>query len=438
MRRSITLRVTFIGVLVLLLLIPLEMVESLIRERESRKAEVEQEVSHTWGGPQTITGPVISVPYESVVRVDAQDGSGRYEMRTITEWAHFLPEELEVEGSLAPHKRHRGIYDVVVYQSVIALKGRFPGLQENDLGRNDKLRWHDAVIGLGITDLRSIKEQVRMELGGRAVDFEPGMPTNDVIGTGLSAGLPLDSTMMGAGGTFTMDLQLNGSTSFRIVPVGKVTRVHVQSDWSSPSCSGAFLPDSIPTDGQRLDARWTVLHLNRPYPQAFLGGRSSEVGESAFGVDLILPVDEYQKSTRAAKYGVMLIVLVFTVFFFVEVMRKVRIHPIQYLLVGLALCIFYSLLIAFSEHIGFGYSYITAALAVIVLVTLYARSVFNMPRAAQLLTLVLILVYGFIFTIIHQEDYALLMGSIGLFRVLATVMWLSRKISWYDTDNDAS
>ena len=171
--------------------------------------------------------------------------------------------------------------------------------------------------------------------------------------------------------------------------MGKVTRAHVVSDWSSPSASGAFLPDSTPMAGQKLDARWTVLHLNRPYPQEFLGSRSGEVAESAFGMDLILPVDEYQKSTRAAKYGVMLIVLVFTVFFFVEVLQKMRIHPIQYLLVGLALCIFYSLLIAMSEHIGFGWSYIISAVAVMALVVVYARSVFKLVRAVRLLTMIL-------------------------------------------------
>lgn len=431
-RRSITLRVVLIGVLVLLLLIPLAMVQDLIREREWRKQEAENEVSGTWGGPQTLTGPVVSVPYTSVVRVDAEDGSGRHEMKNVTEWAHFLPATLDVESSLSPQKRHRGIYDVVVYESATTLKGSFPAIGDNRLGVNDRLQWDRAVITLGISDLRSIKEQVRMEIGGRALDFEPGVPTNDVIGSGLVAQLDLDSTLRGKEITFTAELHLNGSTSFRIVPVGKLTKAHAVSDWPSPSASGAFLPDSTPVAGEKLDARWTVLHLNRPYPQEFLGSRTGEVGESAFGVDLILPVDEYQKSTRAAKYGVMLIVMVFTVFFFVEVLQKIRIHPIQYLLVGLALCIFYSLLIALSEHIGFGRSYILAAAAVMALVILYARSVFKMPRAVRLLTMILVLVYGFIFTIIHQEDYALLMGSIGLFLVLAVVMWLSRKIDWYE------
>jgi inner membrane protein len=172
------------------------------------------------------------------------------------------------------------------------------------------------------------------------------------------------------------------------------------------------------------------LHLNRPYPQAFIGPRGDELEASAFGTDLILPVDEYQKSTRAGKYGLMLIVMDFLVFFFVEVLRKMRIHPIQYLLVGLALCIFYTLLIALSEQVGFSAAYIISAISVIGLVVFYARSVFKAARATRLLGLVMLLVFGFMFTVIAQEDYALLIGSIGLFIVLAIVMGVSRKIDW--------
>ncbi len=147
----------------------------------------------------------------------------------------------------------------------------------------------------------------------------------------------------------------------------------------------------------------------------------------------MLPVDEYRKSDRASKYGMMLIALVFLVFFFVEVLLKLRIHPIQYLLVGLALCVFYTLLIALGEHIGFGKAYLVSTLAVVGLVVFYAASVFRMPKATRLLAMVLLFVYGFMFTIIHQEDFALLIGSIGLFVVLAIVMVLSRRIDWYNS-----
>ena len=217
------------------------------------------------------------------------------------------------------------------------------------------------------------------------------------------------------------------------MPVAKVTKAHCTSTWKDPSYNGAFLPDPVDPvvqKGDGLNANWTVLHLNRPYPQEFTGNRQAQIEGSAFGVRLMQPVDEYQKNERASKYGVMLIVLVFLVFFFVEVLQALRIHPIQYLLVGFALCIFYTLLIAISEHLGFAKAYIISAVAVIGLVVLYANSVFKVKRASQLLGLIMLLVFGFMFALINEQDYALLFGSIGLFITLALVMWVSRKIDW--------
>lgn len=425
-------RVAVIAILALLLLIPLSMVQSLIREREERKQEAQQEVSNTWGGPQTVLGPVISVPYETLLRVNVNDGSGRTEMRSVRQYAHFLPEQLNIETTMDPEKRHRGIYDVVVYKGRMELSGKFKPLGSNDLGLNDKLLWDQAMVVLGVSDLRSIREQVRMTIGDREVAFEPGAPAQDLSEVAVNAPLALSEELLQQELPFRLTLQLNGSSSLRMVPVGRVTKAAMNTTWADPSFKGAFLPDSSTITAEGSSAEWTVLHLNRPYPQEFTGNRIHELDESGFGVDLMLPVDEYRKSDRAAKYGMMLIALVFLVFFFVEVLQKLRIHPIQYLLVGLALCVFYTLLIALGEHIGFGKAYLVSAVAVIGLVVFYAASVFRMPRATRLLALVLVFVYGFMFTIIHQEDLALLIGSIGLFAVLSIVMALSRKIDWYN------
>lgn len=423
-----TMRAILVAVLVLLLLIPLAMVQDLVREREYRKDEAVNEVSATWGGSQTITGPLISVPYQATVRVDL--GDGRSEMRNVTHYAHFLPEKLDVQTTLDPEKRHRGIYDVVVYKGHIDVSASFPKMSELLPTVASALRWNEASLCMGISDLRSIKQQVSARVDGQQLAFEPGLPSNDLMASGLSVPFPLDSASLDRTFDLSILLELNGSGSFRVVPVGRNTSVHVVSTWPDPSFQGAFLPDSSSISKDGFTAHWSVLHLNRPYPQEFTGSRNMELAESAFGPDLILPVDEYQKSTRATKYGLMLIVMVFLVFFFVEVLQKLRIHPIQYLLVGLALCIFYTLLIALSEHIGFSGAYITAALAVIGLVVFYARSVFKQMKATQLLGLVMVLVFGFMFTVINQEDYALLIGSVGLFIVLAIVMAVSRKIDW--------
>lgn len=428
LRRSMTFRAVVVAVLVLLLLIPMSMVQDLIWEREQRKQEAVEEVSASWGGSQTLTGPYVSVPFQATVRVDLENG--RSEMREVTQYAHFLPERLEVTSDLDPEKRHRGIYDVVVYKGRFDIHAKFPVLNGLLPAKAGALRWEEARLCLGISDLRSIKKQVSAHNGATVLAFEPGLPSTDIAAAGLSVALPMDSASLAKAMDLSISLDLNGSGSLRVVPVGRTTSVQVRSTWPDPSFQGAFLPDSSTVDANGFTAQWTVLHLNRPYPQEFTGSRNMELEESALGADLILPVDEYQKSTRAAKYGVMLIVLVFLVFFFVEVLQKLRIHPIQYLLVGFALCIFYTLLVALSEHIGFGAAYVASAVAVIALVVFYARSVFKVAKATQLLALVMLLVFGFMFTVINQEDYALLIGSIGLFIVLAVVMALSRKIDW--------
>lgn len=425
-------RVAVIAILALLLLIPLSMVQSLIREREYRKQEAQLEVSATWGGPQTVMGPVISVPYETVIRVALNDGSERTELRSVRQYAHFLPELLQIDTDLDPEKRHRGIYDVVVYRGRVEMSGTFKSLGTGGPALADNLLWDEATVVLGVSDLRSIREQVRMTIGEHEVAFEPGAPVDDVATVAVNAPLPLSEEELATELPFKLSFQLHGSSYLRMVPVGRVTKASMRSSWAAPSFQGAFLPDSSTITDEGSSARWTVLHLNRPYPQEFVGNRNYQLAESSFGVDLMLPVDEYRKSDRASKYGMMLIGLVFLVFFFVEVLQKMRIHPIQYLLVGLALCVFYTLLIALGEHIGFGKAYLVSTIAVVGLVVFYAASVFRMPRATRLLALVLLFVYGFMFTIIHQEDFALLIGSIGLFVVLGIVMALSRKIDWYN------
>ncbi|HEY0978228.1 MAG TPA: cell envelope integrity protein CreD [Flavobacteriales bacterium] len=433
-KTSLTLRAFVVAVLILLLMIPLRMVRELILERAERKQEAETGISNDWGGPQTITGPVIAVPYDVPVRVP--NANGAMEERAETRYAHFLPEELKAEAQLDPFTKHRGIHEVAVYRSRTHLSGSFAPLNTNHLPVGAALKWHQAVLVLGISDLRSIKEQVTLRMGERNVRFEPGLPGTQIVESGLSAPFPLDSARITTAIPFTTDLTINGSGSFNLVPVGKVTRASCISTWKDPSYQGAFLPDPVDstvatTEG--LHAQWTVLHLNRSYPQEFLDDRSGAIAASAFGVRLMQPVDEYRKNERAGKYGVMLIVLVFLVFFFVEVLQHLRIHPIQYLLVGFALCLFYTLLIAISEHIGFAKAYILSATGVIGLVVLYAHSVFQVRRASQLLGLIMLLVFGFMFALIHQQDYALLFGSIGLFVVLALVMWVSRRIDWNGT-----
>ena len=204
----------------------------------------------------------------------------------------------------------------------------------------------------------------------------------------------------------------------------------MSSKWDAPSFNGAFLPDDRTIDSTGFTANWEVLHLNRPFPQQF-NGPIQQLSSTQFGVDLIVPVDGYQKSTRSAKYAVLFIMLTFVLFFFIQIINRIQIHPIQYIMVGLALCVFYTLLIALSEHISFGMSYLIASFSTVSLITLYAHSFAKNNKVTLTIGGILSILYGFIYTILQLNDYALLIGSLGLFTVLATVMYLSRKIDWY-------
>lgn len=430
LKNSIMIRLIVIGFLLLLLLIPIEMVKDLIRERELRQQDVIREVSSTWGQAQTIKGLVLTIPFRSYSNVYDKDNN--LKIIESIEYAHFLPEELNIEGTIFPKVRYRGIYEVVVYNSEIQLSGSFAFPEFDEWKIEDKdIIWEDAVVALGLTDLRSIKENVSVNWNGKSYAFNPGVDRKEVIEHGISTKVPIDPRdSMNRKLTFSLALNFNGSASLNFIPLGKTTRVSMQSEWKDPSFDGAFLPDERTINEQGFSARWQVLELNRSFPQRFRGSVEG-INQSAFGVSLLMPVDSYQKSMRSAKYASMFVALTFLIFFFVQAMNKVNIHPLQYILVGLALVVFYTLLIAFSEHISFLYSYIIASIAIIGLIVVYVKNIFKNDLLTRLMGLLLVILYLFIYIIIQSQDYALIIGSLGLFIVLATVMYLSRNIDWY-------
>lgn len=448
-RNSIMLRVISIAILVLLLLIPTTMIEDLIRERQIYRQQVIQEVSSSWAGAQTIGGPVLTVPYKTVYR------NSEGQLNETTEYAHFLPESLNIEVSLKPEIRYRGLYEAVVYNAALSFDGQFEKPDFADLNIDaENVRWQDAFVAVGIPDMRGIQEQVSLDWAGEQLAFDPGVGTQEVLASGISVDVPLDTTRQEI--SFSFSLKLNGSSSVGFLPLGKVTEVNVNSPWTTPSFTGAFLPDGREVSEEGFSASWEVLHLNRNFPQAWKGNQYyfplSELTSAeetlnlayrvqpdlkpgqqnyAFGVNLLMPVDEYRKSMRSAKYAIMFISLTFLTFFFVEILNRKRIHPIQYLLVGLALSIFFALLLAISEHSSFNLAYILSALAVTALIAIYVAAVFKSKKLTAMLSLLLVLMYGFIFTLLQLEDYALLIGSIALFIILAVVMYISRRIDWY-------
>ncbi len=423
-RQASTIKGLVIFFLVLVLLIPTFMVADLIREREGRQRDAVLEVSSKWGQQQTLTGPVLVVPFETLTRSD--DGK---DLTRELKYAYLLPDELRVNGAVSPEKRYRGIFEVVLYSSKLTLEGAFPRpALDNLVPAGATIFWDKAKVVLGIPDLRGLEDQVTLSWDGRNSLFEPGMPVAGVVPSGINASVLLDAAAEKH--AFKIEVALKGSGSLFFTPVGKVSSVKLSSPWPDPSFTGAFLPDEKTIGAQGFEAGWKVLNLNRNYPQSWTTDQTISFNESAFGVEFLLPVDNYQKSTRSVKYAILFISLTFLVVFFIEMRQSRRVHPFQYALIGLALVIFYTLLVAISEHLSFNSAYLISAAMTIGLTGLYARALFQSGRMGILVSGTLALLYAFLFVTLQLQDYALLIGSLGLFVTLAAVMYFSRKITW--------
>jgi inner membrane protein len=438
-RHSVVAKVLLIGILSLLLLVPLLMLQSVVSEREQRKAETESEIMQSWGGPQTLAGPFLTVPYVSRSR----DANGK-PVETM-QGAHFLPQTLAIDGSLLPETRSRGMYHVTVYGARLSLQGAFsrPDFSGIRVSPGDIL-WDQAFVSLELPDMRSIQEKVPLIWGPGGLEFRSGKGSIGLFAGEMRAEVPVLAP--GKSGRspavdipFSFELSLHGGDSISFLPLGDETRVHVRSTWASPNFNGSYLPVRRALGSDGFDAEWRVISMARPYPQRWTDGEvePQALAASAFGVSLMTPVDTYQKVTRALKYGLLFLVLPFCTLFFFEVFSRRRVHALQYLLVGLADCVFYLLLLSLAEHVSFATAYAIAAGACTGLVTLYVIAVVKSGTGVVMLP-VLGAAYGFLALVLSSEDNALMLGAVGLFFLLGTVMFLTRKVDWYRSERDES
>ncbi len=444
---SITIKLMSIGFLVLILLIPSSWIQDLMRERETRAEDVVTEVSSKWSGAQTLSGPILVVPYKTIQVIKHEKEPD--EIVEVTKRYFFLPETLRVTGKVNPQILHRGIFDVAVYQSELDVNAKFNAPDFSALHIADNMvMWKDAYMIFSINDLRGISDNPSFTVGGVAKDTEP---SNDL---GVSVGKPAAATSYesqapvyatngiiaklgwNSGTDFNGDAQVNlklkGSQSLNFVPSGKTTDVKLSGPWADPSFDGEFLPEHRTIDEKGFSADWKVLHYNRPFSQQW-NSENETLSGSEFGVNLLVPVDQYQKSIRTSKYGQLIIILTFVALFMVEITHKTRIHPFQYILVGVALIIYYTLLISLSEQVGYNLAYWIATVATVGLVAFYSTSFLVTRQLVMLFTSLLVIFYTFIFIIILQQDFSLLLGSVGLFLIVGGLMYFSRKIEWYKT-----
>jgi len=436
-RNSISLKLLVIGFFVLILLIPSEMMQSLIRERETTRDQTASEIWRTWGDKQVLAGPVVSVPV--VTQKSADAGT----VESPTHYLHFLAENLDITGDILPVIRYRSIYEVVLYSASLQVKGNFRPLVPKGLNvQPTDIKWDRAYVTFGISDMKGVKENIDLTWNDSLYRMQPGVPVHDIIKGGVSVPVAINPN---SENKFKFKLQLNGSRLLAFMPFASEMNVTLASPWSNPSFEGAFIPGDKTISNKGFAAKWKILELNRNYGQFglddFIGSVQNESNElytkdrinaenkmGIFGVNLIMPVDQYQRTTRAAKYGVLFVILTFVTFFFFELLRKKYVHPLQYLIVGFAIMLFYLLLLSLAEYMIFDIAYGIAALVVTVMVMLYAGAIFSSRKYGIIVGLILFMLYAYFYTLLQLQLYSLLFGSIGMAIMLSVIMLLTRKL----------
>ncbi len=413
------------GGLILVMLIPTIFIHNLVEEREARQKEVVKEVSSKWASAQTLSAPFLVVPYtDTFINSEGKNVAAKTHLL-------LLAQELNVNGQIIPEERPRSIYKVLLYKTAINMAGTFKVTWPADINQVN-IDYNNAKLCFTLSDFKGIEEEIYVNLNKQNLMLTPGLPVDDFGRVGLSVPVSLNAEDAISGIPFSMKVKIKGSEQLHFIPMSASSKFSLSSAWPSPSFDGDMLPNEREVKDKGFTAKWNFNQANLPFATVMKENTVTE-NKLAFGVSLVQPADQYNKTMRSVKYAILFIGLTFAFFFIIEVMQKKPFHPVQYVLVGLALVIFYSLLLSISEYILFDLAYGVAALATILLISFYAKGHFGSWKTAGIFFSLLSCLYGFIFVLIRLEDTALLVGSIGLFIVLALVMFASRKINWYGT-----
>jgi len=446
------LKAFFIILLMLLLWIPLLFIDNLVRERKNLQYQVVADIAKSTSGEQLINGPILVLPFRKTEREwkTLDDGTQVQHQYTVSGRRYFFPQTFDYRGSLATEQLRRGIYQARLYKNQGHISAAFHlpkqfGIRENFAD----YQFETAFLAIGIKDVRGINKAIEAHIdvpgqAKRPLQFEPGSNVS-----GLGGGIHAPLALLDANGSaqhFSVEvmLDLQGTSRFRISPTGRTTTVSLQSEWPHPSFFGDFLPLRREVGEQGFSAEWNtnffatnmkerlLQHLQDCFQNSH--SRNCENGYSgqSFGVDFIEPVDQYRKTDRAIKYGLLFIGLTFAVFFLFEVLKRLPVHPMQYTLVGFALALFYLLLLSLSEHIGFLAAYWVSSAACILLIGIYVSGVLASLQRGMILSGLLLALYAVLYGLLGAEEYALLIGSMMVFVLLAVVMLLTRKLNWYD------
>ncbi|WP_421238004.1 cell envelope integrity protein CreD [Aeromonas jandaei] len=428
-KQIFTHKIFLLLLLSLLLMVPVQSIMELNRERQIYRNQAIQSIMASSSGPQRLMGPVIVQPYTRSVTVE-QDGK-RF-VRQEQTYRYLLPEQLDVQATMEVTPRKLGIYQAQVYQTRLSLSGRLPTaaqLQESaPLAGNDELVAGKPYLSLVLSDARGINSVPELQLGKQRTPFAPGARLGSTL-AGIHA--PLDSLPQ-QDGTFHLELNLQGMNELEVVPLGRESKLQLAGNWPHPNFIGDFLPASRSLNQEGFSASWQTSWFATDMESRFNRAMNGGEGElPTFSVSLVQPVDHYQLNERAAKYALLFIGLTFISFFMFELLKGLRVHPIQYALVGMGLAIFYLVLLALTEHLGFGWAYLVAALASVLLNGFYLSHVLGGPKQGIGFAALLGLVYAILYSLLQAEEIALLLGALLLFATLALIMLLTRKLDWY-------
>jgi len=430
LRQSASIRVFTIGALILVLLIPLAMIKGVIHERDETGQAAKFELMRVWGDEQLVAGPILVLPYKTI---EVTKHGKVFEDQS---YVVFLPSTLTIEATVDSEIRYRGLHKVPVYSSEVRFTGTFAPPDLDGLGIDvTRIESQGAFVALGVSDGSAITKTPTLNINGHTATFVPAGEQINSLPPQIIA--PLGAMLEEEGQQekmrFEVTLNINGTDTLRFLPLGDTTNASMRSAWQNPSFIGSYLPESREIAAAGFEANWKISSIGRPLPSRWIAGSpaAKSAESSAFGVSLYMPISAYRQTLRATKYAVLFIGLTFVAYFLFEVVADLRLHPLQYLLVGFANSLFYLLLLSLAEHIGFGWSYTISAAASCGLIVGYSNSVLGSRQRATIMAVILILLYSFLYMTLKAESYAMLAGAIGLWLSLAIIMYLTRRIDWY-------
>lgn len=424
-------RVLFLGGLILVMLIPLGMVEGVVQERSERKREVVAEIGDQWGPSQIVSTPVLLIPYEAIERRKTSDGGS--EAVKVRHVATFLPAQTTVSANSVHEWRYKSIYEVLVYTAKLHLAGAFAVPDFTRWGVTpDQIRWNEARLAVLMPGTRALRA-ITIEVDGKSLAVE-GLTMQTLQGQGLGADLRLPGPQVIK---FTVDLSVNGRAALEVLPLGGQTEIEIASTWPHPNFFGTPLPTQRSIDKGGFTGHWSVNHLATGIPLAWRDGEFTLQPDiiPAVGVMLAEPGDVHQQTERIVKYGLLVVGLTFGTIFVIGLLKRDRVHLVQYLLIGAAISLFYLLLLSLAEQVSFGRAYLIASVVDIAIVAAYAAA--TIRKLVGLLTgVILTALHGYMFVLLQMESYALLSGTIGLLVILVLTMVATRKVDWYAVGED--